>query len=97
MIVTWPVGHAQFVRASPFLPRRRNVKEQSTLEAPKLYSLSAAGRELGGISHWTLRKHVAHGRIKAVKLGNRVFLTADEVSRICREGLPSIHQQEQAA
>lgn len=69
------------------------MKEQTIPQASKLYSLSAAGRELGGISHWTLRKHIAQGRIQAVKLGNRVFVRADELARICREGLPSIRAQ----
>lgn len=66
------------------------MKTKSELQAAKLYSLPEAGRELGGISHWTLRKHVARGAIRAVKIGNRVLLPAAEVERISREGLPSI-------
>ena len=55
----------------------------------RLYNLEDAARELGGISVWTLRKHLAQGTIKATRLGRRVFLSAGELARIQREGLPS--------
>lgn len=57
-----------------------------------LYSFAEAARVLGGISHWTLRKHVAAGRIRVVHIGRRVFLTAEELERIRRNGLPSLGQ-----
>ena len=57
-----------------------------------LYPLNEAARLLGGISHWTLRKHLAAGRLRAVRIGRRVFLDAEELERIRRDGLPSLGQ-----
>ena len=59
---------------------------------PILYPLNEAARLLGGISHWTLRKHLAAGRLRAVRIGRRVFLDAEEVEHIRRDGLPSLRQ-----
>ena len=64
---------------------------ESPLEA-QLFSVEEAGRLLGGISPWTLRKHVAVGNVKVTRIGRRVFLTAEEVEHIRREGLPSLAQ-----
>ena len=56
-----------------------------------LYSIDEAARMLGGISPWTLRKHISLGqKVRVVRLGRRVFLDADELERIRREGLPSL-------
>jgi len=55
-----------------------------------LYSFAEAARLLGGISHWTLRKNAAMGRIRVVHIGRRVFLPAEEVERIQTHGLPSL-------
>ena len=60
----------------------------------RLYSLADACPELGGISIWTLRKHIYNGTIKATKLGTRVFLRTDEIARIKAEGLPSLTSAE---
>lgn len=57
-----------------------------------LLSLDKAAEALGGISVWTLRKHVAAGSVKVTRIGRRVFLTAEEVERIRRDGLPSLGQ-----
>jgi excisionase family DNA binding protein len=57
---------------------------------PMLYPIAEAARLLGDISHWTLRKHVAAGRLRVVRIGRRVFLDAEEVERIRRDGLPSL-------
>jgi hypothetical protein len=57
---------------------------------PVLFSVTDAAKELGGISVWTLRKHVAGGGIKVVRIGRRVFLASEELARIRREGLPSL-------
>ena len=57
-----------------------------------LYSFAEAAKLLGGISHWTLRKHAAIGRIRVVHIGRRVFLTSEELERIRRDGLPSLGQ-----
>lgn len=56
----------------------------------RLFSLSEAARELGGISTWTLRKHISLGNIRAVRLGRRVTLSSQEIGRIQGEGLPSL-------
>jgi len=45
---------------------------------------------LGGISQWTLRRHIATGQIRVTRIGRRVFVDADELERIRREGLPSL-------
>ena len=60
----------------------------------RLYSLTDASPELGGISVWTLRKHIAQGTIRVTKLGRRVFLDTEEIVRIKREGLPSLRSGE---
>jgi hypothetical protein len=55
-----------------------------------LLSLVKAADALGGISIWTLRKHIAVGNVKVTRIGRRVLLTAEEVERIRRDGLPSL-------
>jgi hypothetical protein len=57
-----------------------------------LYSFAEAAKLLGGISHWTLRKHAAIGQMRVVHIGRRVFLDAEELERIQRDGLPSLAQ-----
>jgi excisionase family DNA binding protein len=61
-----------------------------------LHGLDEAAKMLGGISVWTLRKHISRGGIAATRLGRRVFLSSEEVERIRREGLPSIQARERA-
>jgi len=56
----------------------------------KLHSLEDVSSLLGGTSVWTLRKHIAVGNIRVTRLGRRVFVDEVEVSRIQREGLPSL-------
>ena len=63
----------------------------------KLFSLEAATEPLGGVSQWTLRKHAASGSLKIVRIGKRVFVPADEIARIQREGLPSLSGSTKAA
>lgn len=58
-----------------------------------LYALPDAAKSLGGISVWTLRKHIANGRIRVVRIGRRLFLDGGELERIQREGLPSLRAQ----
>jgi predicted site-specific integrase-resolvase len=55
-----------------------------------LLPLNKASEALGGISIWTLRKHIARGNVRVTHLGRRVFLDEEEISRIVREGLPSL-------
>jgi hypothetical protein len=57
---------------------------------PRLYDVLDASRMLGGLSQWTLRKNISLGRVRVVRLGRRVFLDAEEIERIRREGLPSL-------
>ena len=59
-----------------------------------LYSLAQAAQSLlGGTSIWTLRKHIAQGTVRPVRIGRRVFLSADECARIQHEGLPSLQHK----
>lgn len=55
-----------------------------------LLSFQNAAQILGGISIWTLRKHVQRGNVKVTHLGRRVFLDEEEVEHIRRDGLPSL-------
>jgi hypothetical protein len=55
-----------------------------------LLPLDKAAEVLGGISIWTLRKHIACGNVRVTHLGRRVFIDEEEMSRIIREGLPSL-------
>jgi hypothetical protein len=60
------------------------------MPSPSLYALPEAARLLGGISIWTLRKHVARNNVNVVHLGKRVFLDSEEIERIRRGGLPPL-------
>jgi hypothetical protein len=72
-------------------PAEENVnREFDGRGTKKLFSLRDTSVALGGISHWTLRKHVSAGRVRVVRIGRRVFLDAEEMDRIRREGLPSL-------
>jgi excisionase family DNA binding protein len=55
-----------------------------------LYALPEAAKLLGGISVWTLRKHVAAHHLRVTRIGRRVFLDANELERVRQEGLPSL-------
>lgn len=61
-----------------------------TASEARLFSVEEAGRVLGGISSWSLRKHIAVGNVKVTRIGRRVLITAEEIERIAREGLPSL-------
>ena len=58
-----------------------------------LYPLPEAARLLGGISVWTLRKHIAKGTVRVTRIGKRIFLRFEEVERICEQGLPSLRAE----
>jgi hypothetical protein len=62
---------------------------EATFDA-QLFNVEEAGRLLGGISPWTLRKHIAVGNVKVTRIGRRVFLATEEIEHIRREGLPSL-------
>ena len=55
-----------------------------------LLSLDKAAEALGGISIWTLRAHVKCGNVRVTHIGRRVFLDEQEMTRIVRDGLPSL-------
>lgn len=55
-----------------------------------LHGLEEAAKMLGGISIWTLRRHIGQGKVNVVRLGRRVFLDSEELERIRRNGLPSL-------
>jgi excisionase family DNA binding protein len=56
----------------------------------KIFNVDDAASLLGGVSPWTLRKHIANGTIRITRIGRRVLLLAEEVERIRQEGLPSL-------
>jgi excisionase family DNA binding protein len=39
-----------------------------------------------GLSHWTLRRFVRDGRLRAVRIGRRLMIEASEVERFIEEG-----------
>jgi hypothetical protein len=55
-----------------------------------LLPLDKAAEALGGISVWTLRKHIARGNVRVTHLGRRVFVGEEEMARIMLNGLPSL-------
>jgi hypothetical protein len=57
---------------------------------PALYALPETAKLLGGISIWTLRKHIFRGNVAVTRIGRRVFVPSEEIERIRREGLPSL-------
>jgi hypothetical protein len=59
-------------------------------ETRKLHSLPDAAQQLGGISVWTLRKHVFRGNVAVTRIGRRVLVASEEIERIRRDGLPSL-------
>ena len=70
--------------------KTKNTAVNETDSKPQLFSIDEAGRVLGGISPWTLRKHIAFGNVKVTRIGRRVFLAVEEIERIRQEGLPSL-------
>ncbi len=64
--------------------------ETNKAGAPMLLSVEEAADRLGRISAWTLRKHIAQGNVKVIRIGRRVLISRDEVRRICTGGLPSL-------
>jgi hypothetical protein len=65
-------------------------KEGRSVPIKNLYALKEAAQSLGGISIWTLRKHVSNRNVTVVRLGRRVFVRSEEMERIRQEGLPSL-------
>jgi excisionase family DNA binding protein len=55
-----------------------------------VFGIQQAAEQLGGISPWTLRKHIAQGHVRVTRIGRRILLGKDELERIHREGLPSL-------
>ncbi len=64
-------------------------------EERRLFSLDQAAEQLGGVSPWTLRRHVDEGRIRTTRLGRLVRIPSEEIERIRKEGLPSLKTKEQ--
>lgn len=55
----------------------------------ELLSIEESARNLS-LSPWTVRAHVKRGEIVVVRCGRRVLISRAEVTRIAREGLPSL-------
>ena len=66
------------------------MQAMTQTKTTRLFTIFDAARELGAMSPWTLRKHIAQGTVRATRLGRRVFVRSDEVERIKKEGLPSL-------
>jgi len=39
-----------------------------------------------GLSHWTVRKHIRHGKIGTVRIGRRVLVQPRELKRVIESG-----------
>lgn len=39
-----------------------------------------------GLSHWTVRKHIRHGKIRTVRIGRRVLVQPGELKRLIESG-----------
>jgi excisionase family DNA binding protein len=39
-----------------------------------------------GLSHWTVRKHIRHGKIRTVRIGRRVLVEPRELKRVIESG-----------
>jgi excisionase family DNA binding protein len=55
-----------------------------------LFSVDEASSVLGGVSPWTLRKHIAAGSIAVTRIGRRVLVSTGELERIRQVGLPRL-------
>jgi hypothetical protein len=63
------------------------VPSEGQLSEPleRLYTLEEAG-EIVRRSHWQLRKDIALGRLRCVRIGRRVLLEISELRRLIEEG-----------
>ena len=64
--------------------------ETNRAGAPVLLSVEEAADRLGRISAWTLRKHIARGNVRVIRIGRRVLIASEDVQRIYAGGLPSL-------
>jgi excisionase family DNA binding protein len=39
-----------------------------------------------GLSHWTVRKHIRHGKIRTIRIGRRVLVEPRELKRVIQSG-----------
>ena len=39
-----------------------------------------------GLTHWTLRKYIAQGKLRAVRIGRRVLIEPSELERLVAQG-----------
>jgi hypothetical protein len=59
----------------------------STVIEKRLYSLTDSSTRLGNISTYCLRRHIEAGNIKAVRLGDRIFIPVSELERVEQFGV----------
>lgn len=59
----------------------------------RLYSVSDAGKLLGGVSVWTVRAWLSQGRLRRTKVGGRTMVTESELERFIRDGNGSQHDR----
>jgi hypothetical protein len=53
-----------------------------------LWSLREAQQNIGGVSIYSLRRHVQAGTLKSILVGGRILIPETEIDRVVREGLP---------
>lgn len=54
----------------------------------RLFPVEAVARQLG-VSHMTIRRLIAAGAVRAVRIRSRVMVNADDVDRLVRDGFPT--------
>lgn len=71
------------------------MNKTATVEQPEqhLYSKSDAARRLGSIAVSTIEKHIRAGNIRRTKIGRRILISHQELTRIAEEGLPGLSQE----
>lgn len=57
--------------------------------SPRLIPLDDALQHLGGISRQTANRAEKAGHLRFTRIGNRVFLSDDEIRRVVVHGLPT--------
>lgn len=59
----------------------------STAIERQVCSLSDSSIWLGGVSVYSLRRHIAAGAISAINIGGRVFIPVSELQRVAQFGV----------
>jgi hypothetical protein len=57
------------------------------IDVNAIWPLKESTKPLHSNEH-TIRRHIDAGNIRAIRIGGRIFIPAEEIARIQREGLP---------